>query len=101
MVRVRTRLYATPRGAAEMIAPQFAILPTMDTLGFSITEEALLTNDTVRIVVNIDVLKQPEMTEQELRSEMKQAVRSFIDAPDWQLSQARREKQPSGYETVA
>lgn len=84
-----------------MTIPQLAFVPPTDTLAFSLTEERQITNDTVRISVMIHALKAADTMEDDLRAEMQRAVRAFIDAPDWLLSQARRETQPTGNETIA
>ena len=83
-----------------MTAPQLALVPPFDTLTFSLTEERVVQSDTVRIVVRIHAQKNAGATEEGLRSEMRRTLRAFVDAPDWQLSLARRETQPTGIETL-
>ncbi len=83
-----------------MTAPQLAYVPPVDTLGFSLTEERQVVNDTVRITARVHAQREPGISEAALRSEMRQALRAFVDAPDWQLSPARRETQPTGVETI-
>ncbi len=84
-----------------MTTPQLALVPPVDTLTFSLNEERVVHNDTVRIVVRIFAQKNAGATEEALRSEIKQALLAFVDAPDWELSPARRETQPTGVETVS
>lgn len=79
---------------------QIGVVPPTDTLTFTLTEEQIITNNTVKIVVSIHALKASNTTETELKSEIKQTVRSFIDTPDWQFSPPQRETQPTGNETI-
>ena len=83
-----------------MTATELAIVPPTDTLSFSLTEEAVVVNDTVRIVVRVHAQKALDGTEAALQADIRQAVRSFVDAPDWMLSAMRRDTQPTGLETV-
>ena len=83
-----------------MTATELAIVPPTDTLSFSLTEEAVVVNDTVRIVVRVHAQKALDGTEAALQADIRQAVRSFVDAPDWMLPAMRRDTQPTGLETV-
>ena len=83
-----------------MTATELAIVPPTDTLSFSLVEETMVANDTVRIVVRVHAHKTPDGTEAALQADIRQAVRSFVDAPDWRLSSPRRDMQPTGLEAV-
>ena len=79
-----------------MTATELAIVPPTDTLSFSLTEETVVMSDTVRIVVRVHAQKVRDDTEAALHADIRQIVRSFVDAPDWMLSSVRRERRGSG-----
>ena len=83
-----------------MTATELAIVPPTDTLSFSLTEETVVVSDTVRIVVRVHAQKVRDDTEAALQADIRQTVRSFVDAPDWMLSSVRRDTQPTGRETL-
>jgi hypothetical protein len=71
---------------------------TQDTLDFQLIAEHTVVNTTVKLVAKIEALANLQ-TEDDLRSDIRKTLKSFIDA-DWQFSNMLRVSDNTGYERI-
>ena len=71
-----------------------------DSIGFILTAEQVVNNETVKIVANVVAMVLPALTEPKLKESLRELMRNFIPVADWQFAGMTRSSHASGLEQV-